>query len=52
LYIARPAARREFAPGSGEWRLSPSGPLVQPAAIGFKKASANHVPNTNLEITS
>ncbi len=35
-YVARPAARRESAPGTGERRLSPSGPLAQPAAIGFK----------------
>jgi len=44
LYITRPAARREFAPGTGEWRHSPSGPLGQFAAIRFKKAKANHVP--------
>jgi hypothetical protein len=50
--IARAAARREFASGSSEWRLSPSGPPAQPVAIGFKKANANHVPNTNPEITS
>jgi hypothetical protein len=50
--IARAAARREFAPGSREWRLSPSGPPAQPVAIGFKKANANHVPYTNPEITS
>jgi hypothetical protein len=50
--IARPAARREFAPGSSEWRLSPSGPPAQPVAIGFKKANANHVPYTNPEITT
>jgi hypothetical protein len=51
-HVARPAARREFAPGTGEWRLSPSGPPAQPAAIGIKKANANHVPYTNPEITS
>jgi hypothetical protein len=51
-YVARPAARRESAPGTGERRLSPSRPLAQPAAIGFKKANANHVPYTNPEITS
>jgi hypothetical protein len=50
--ITRLAAQREFAPGTGEWRLSPSGPLAQPVAIGFTKANANHVPNTNPEITS
>jgi len=52
VYIMRPAGRREFAPGTGEWRLSSSGPLAQPAAIGFKKANANHVPYSNPEITS
>jgi len=50
--IARPATRREIAPGTSEWRLSPSGPLAQPIAISFKKANANHVPYTNPEITS
>jgi hypothetical protein len=50
--IARPAARREFAPGTGEWRLSPSGPLAQPAAKGFKNDNANHVRYTDPEITS
>jgi hypothetical protein len=44
LHIARLAARRAFAPGTREWRLSPSGPIAQPDAIGFKKAMANHVP--------
>jgi hypothetical protein len=48
VYITRLA----FAPGTSEWRLSPSGPLAQPVAIGFKKANANHLPNTNPEITS
>jgi hypothetical protein len=52
LYTTGLAARREFAPGTGEWRLSPSGPLAQPVAVGFKKANANHVPNSNPEITS
>jgi hypothetical protein len=52
VYITTLAARREFAPGTSEWRLPPSGPLPQPAAICFKKANANHVPNTNPEITS
>ena len=28
------------------------GAARQPVAIGFKKANANHVPNTNPEITS
>jgi hypothetical protein len=50
--ITRLAARRAFAPGIGEWRRSPSGPLAQSAAIRFKKANANHVPYTNSEITS
>jgi hypothetical protein len=50
--IARPAARREFAPGGSEWRLSPSGPPAQTVAIGFNKANANYVPYTNPEITS
>ncbi|HEV7911337.1 MAG TPA: hypothetical protein VGP28_09690 [Methylocella sp.] len=49
---ARPAARREFAPGGSEWRLSPSGPPAQTVAIGFNKANANYVPYTNPEITS
>jgi hypothetical protein len=48
VYVTRLA----FAPGASEWRLSPSGPLAQPVAIGFKKANANHVPYTNPEITS
>jgi hypothetical protein len=50
--IARHAARREFAPGTSEESLSPSGPLAQPAAIGCKKANANHVRYTNPGITS
>jgi hypothetical protein len=32
--------------------LAGLGPLAQPVAIGFKKANANHLPNTNPEITS
>jgi len=48
VYVTRIA----FASGTSEWRLSPSGLLAQPVAIGFKKANANHVSNTNPEITS
>jgi hypothetical protein len=51
-YITRLAARRMRPPGTGDWRLSPSGPLAQPIAIGFKKANANHVPYTNPEFIS
>jgi hypothetical protein len=50
VHITRLAARREFAPGTIEKCLSPPGPLARP--IGFKKANANHVPNTNPEFTS
>jgi hypothetical protein len=46
LASGRDPLRTQVRPGTGEWRLSPSGLLAQRVAIGFKKAKANHVPNT------
>jgi hypothetical protein len=46
VYITRLIARREFAPGNGEQGRWPS-----PSRLVSKKASANHVPHTNPEIT-